>query len=276
MTKKFLLSRLILGLLILGLSASAATAEVERIERGNLRIEGIPEIPATVSDRLGQYQNTRSARLADWMPVGGGLLISTRFGETTQLHVVATAKGARRQITFFDEPIGGADVSPDPQVNGFLYSRDVGGSEFYQIFFFDLASGESRMLTDGTSRNGGAVWANTGNFFVHFTTQRNGRDWDLHVVDLATGESSPVLQEGGTWMPIDWSPDDTQLLVARYVSANESYPYLLDLASGELTSLHEGEEKVSYGGAVFTIDGGTPQTFNLAGNGALKQLLTTT
>ena len=235
-------------------------APVERREGGNLRIEGIPEIPESLSARLRQYQSTRSAFLADWMPGGSGLLVATRFGETAQLHVVERPGGARRQITFFDEPVSDAAVSPDPEVGGFVYPRDVGGSEDYQLFFYDLDTGVSRMLTDGVGRNGGALWSNGGDRLAYFTTRRNRRDWDLHVMDPATGESVPVLEEGGVWFPLDWSPDDTKMLVSRFVSANESYPYLLDLGTGALEPLHrpeEGEEgeKVAYTAALFAPDG---------------------
>src|SRR5690606_8641689 len=124
------------------------------------------------------------ARLEGWIPGGQGLVISTRFGETTQLHTVDQPGGARRQITFFEEPVGGAAVSPDSAVNRLVFSRDVGGSEFYQLFFYDLQTGENRMLTDGKSRNGSAVWSKAGDRFAYHTTQRNGRDWDIHAMDL--------------------------------------------------------------------------------------------
>jgi len=233
-----------------------APAQPERVEKGNLVIEGIPEIPERIENRLQQYLNTRSASLSGWLPSGEEILISTRFGETSQIHLVKDPGGARHQITFFDEPVSGAAASPNTDVNGFLFARDVGGSEQYQLFFFDLETGEYEMLTDGESRNGGALWSNDGDRFAFFTTKRNGQDWDLHLMDIdERGESEPVLEEGGVWFPADWSPDDSKLLVARYVSANESYPYILDLASGEMTSLHHAEEKVAYGSAAYAKDG---------------------
>jgi dipeptidyl aminopeptidase/acylaminoacyl peptidase len=242
--------------LLWGACYTDAPAQPERVEKGNLVIEGIPEIPERIENRLQQYLNTRSASLSSWLPSGEEILISTRFGETSQIHLVKDPGGARHQITFFDEPVSGAAASPNADVNGFLFARDVGGSEQYQLFFFDLVTGEYEMLTDGESRNGGALWSNDGDRFAFFTTKRNGRDWDLHLMDIEErGESEPVLEEGGVWFPADWSPDDSKLLVARYVSANESYPYILDVASGGLTSLHQAEEKVAYGSAAYAKDG---------------------
>ncbi len=230
-------------------------AGVERREEGNLVIEGIPEIPQRIIDRMFQYQSTREASFQDWAH-GGGMLVSTRFGETSQIHYVASPGAARRQITFFDEPVRGASVCPDPQRKGFLFSRDVGGGEAYQIFWYDLLTAKSTMLTDGESRNGSALWSNKGDRFVYYSTRRNGRDWDLHLATVdKPGESKPILEKGGFWFPVDWSPDDRQLLATSYVSANESTYYILDVESGEATQINPGEEQISYGGALWSRDG---------------------
>ncbi|MQY62794.1 MAG: hypothetical protein GH143_00550, partial [Calditrichaeota bacterium] len=66
---------------------------------------------------------------------------------------MAEPGGARRQLTFFKEPVRSAAVRPAGQKSGLLFTKDVGGSEFYQIFYFDLATGHHTLLTDGTSRN---------------------------------------------------------------------------------------------------------------------------
>jgi hypothetical protein len=54
-----------------------------RREVGNLVLENVPEIPDEIKSRIQQYQNTRSAYLADWIPGEDGILISTRFGNTS-------------------------------------------------------------------------------------------------------------------------------------------------------------------------------------------------
>ena len=252
--KKLQFQVIVIGCLVLGLSISVGSAQVERIERGNLVIEGIPEIPESVAQRLDQFRNTRSAGFSGWLPDGSGMIISTRFGDTSQLHLVSEPGGARRQLTFFSEPAGGASINPKKNV--FLFSRDVGGSEFYQIFDFDLASGRYRMLTDGKSRNMGGSWSNAGDRFIYTTTRRNGRDMDLHVMSMdEPGVSVPVLEKGGAWGAGDWSPGDDKVIILRYVSANESYPYLMDVKDGELTPIFTAGKKVAYGGAQWAGDG---------------------
>jgi Tol biopolymer transport system component len=239
-----------------GFALGAGSAEVERVERGNLVIEAIPEIPESVSQRLSQYGNTRSASLEGWHPSGEGILISTRFGETTQLHWVKEPGGFRSQITFFDEPVRGATVSPNADVNGFIFSKDIGGTEMFQLYFYDAASGTHRMLTDGESRNMNPVWANDGERFVYTSPKRNGRDWDIYAGDIGKeDEAKALLQEGGVWGVDEWSPDDSKLIVGRYVSINESYPYIFDLETGKLTPVNPSDEKVAYGDFAFAKDG---------------------
>ena len=134
---------------------AASSKEVTRRELGNLVMENIPEIPSALKDRLNQYENIRSASALGWLPGEQGLVISTRFGEASQLHTVRGPLQYRKQITFFDEPVGAADVSPiTPHI---LFLKDKGGNENSQIYLLDLESGRSKMLTDGESRNEAAL-----------------------------------------------------------------------------------------------------------------------
>ncbi|MCH7760844.1 S9 family peptidase [candidate division TA06 bacterium] len=244
--------------------ASGGYAETNRIVKGNLVIEGIPDIPQRIIDRRLQYQNIRFAYLQDWDPSGEGILISTRFAETSQFHWVRTPGGARQQITFFNEPVRSAMMNPDPSVSGFLFRKDVGGSELYQIFFYDLEKGNYWMLTDGKSRNGSSLWSNKGDRFAFYTTKRNGRDWDIYIGELNNSKNAvAVLESTGTWIPVDWSPDDSQLLISRYVSASESYYYTLDLSTKKLTQINSPsgieaistQKKIAYGDAQWSKDG---------------------
>ncbi|MCP3959382.1 MAG: S9 family peptidase [bacterium] len=255
------LTRLVVPVALCGLFATtfftaAVAAEVERVEKGNLVLEGIPEIPPEVAERFRQYQNTRGAFLAGWHPSGEGMLISTRFGETNQVHWVKTPGGARHQLTFFDEPVSGASVVPDPELDSMVIGRDVGGSEFFQLYLFDMGTSTSRLLTDGESRNGNVSISNSGDRAAFFTTRRNGRDWDIHVTSLKEpGEPKPILEEGGFWVAVGWSPDDSKMILVRVVSANETHPHILDLESGELKAVRPADQQIAYGAATWAHDG---------------------
>ena len=121
-------------------------------EVGNIIFEDIPEIPQEIKSRIQQYQNTRSASFADWMPNDEGILISTRFGNTSQLHTVASPGASRNQITFFNEPVRSASFCPSPEYNGFFFSKDIGGNEFSQVFWYDLDTRNTEMIRSNEKR----------------------------------------------------------------------------------------------------------------------------
>ena len=226
----------------------------------NVRIEGIPEIPAELTAQVARFQNARSAHHFDWHPTRRELLVGTRFGDTTQIHVVTQPGGARRQLTFFPEPVRGAAFFPSSGGASLVLLKDVGGSEMYQLFRTDLRDGSTTLLTDGESRNSGATFSRAGDRLAFTSTARNGKDYDIYVMDPADPASrSAVAEREGAWSVMDWSPDDTALLLRRYVSVEHSELHLLDLASGEVRALagvvRKGQRTAAYRGGEFAADG---------------------
>jgi dipeptidyl aminopeptidase/acylaminoacyl peptidase len=250
------LIRLLLSAVMALVLTSPLSASPERVERGNLMLENLPEIPAEVTERLEQYQNTRAASFGSWLH-DGGMLIATRFGDTSQVHRVREPLGARRQLTFFKEPVNSASVSPDPALRGFIYARDAGGNEFFQLYWFDLDTGGSRLLTDGRSRNSGPVWSNRGDRFAYASTRRDGRNFDIYIGtpggDYETHEL--VLEGGGFWGPTDWSPDDSRLLVINYRSITDAEVHIVDLESGAVQQVNPQDGPVGYAGGAFDRKG---------------------
>ena len=186
------------------------------------------------------------------------MLISTRFGNSNQLHYVKMPGGDRSQITFYDEPIVSATFEP---VKGayFLFLKDVGGNEFGQIYRYDIANKKTTLLTDGKrSQNGGIVWNNKGDKIAYGSTKRNGQDRDIYLLNPMDPSSDKKAAEnsGGGWSVADWSSDDTKLLLREAISVNESRLYLLDLVSGAKTRLlPEKDERSAYNGIAFSKDG---------------------
>ncbi|RAM50253.1 MAG: S9 family peptidase [Hapalosiphonaceae cyanobacterium JJU2] len=224
----------------------------------NLVVEGIPPIPATLAQTVERYTNFRSASLSSWHPVRREMLISTRFADTPQVHLVKFPLGSRQQMTFFPERVGGGTFQPT-QGDYFVFSKDIGGNEFNQNYRYDLATGDITLMTDGKSKNSRGVWSNSGDRMIYTSTRRTGKDNDFYIVDPKNTQSDKLLAqvEGGGWQPLDWSPDDRKILAIEYISINESYLWLVDTNSGDkkLITLKSGKEKVSYGGGVFSKDG---------------------
>ncbi|MFN2516959.1 MAG: prolyl oligopeptidase family serine peptidase [Pyrinomonadaceae bacterium] len=224
----------------------------------NLVAEGIKPIPASMVEDARRYTEFRRASLSSWHPTRREMLISTRFGDTDQVHVVKSPGGNRRQITFFPERVGGASYQPTTG-DYFAFNRDVGGNEFFQLYRYDMKDGAVTLLTDGKSRNTGGAWANAGDRLVYTSSRRNGRDADQYIINPANPKTDRLLLQldGGGWGTADWSPDDKNLLLFEFISANESYIWIVDVATGQKTLFtpRGGETKISYSSGAFSRDG---------------------
>src|SRR6185503_17564577 len=75
-------------------------------------VEGIPPAPKDLQADVGRYLEFRSAVFNSWHPVRRELLITTRFADSSQLHVVKMPGGARSQLTFLPEPVAGGKFQP--------------------------------------------------------------------------------------------------------------------------------------------------------------------
>ena len=213
-----------------------------RHERGNLVYDNIPAPDPALARRLGNYLQSRQATFLDWLP-DGSLLIATRFGDTEQVHRVAAPLGMREQLTFYAEPVSFARAAE--RGGGFVFLTDKGGDENSQVYY-RAPDGGVRELTHGDFIHGNPVWAHDGKRVAFYGNDRDGAAYDVYVADVTSG-AAPQLVVGGkqdTWYPLDWSPDDSKLLVWRYVSVSEGYLYLADAASGALTPLDTSGHKI--------------------------------
>ena len=160
-------------LLFVSLTTFSAAESDTVAPNENLVVEGIPPIPASLATTVERYNNFRWAHLYDWNPVRREILITTRFADTNQLHSVTMPGGARTQLTFFPEPVSSALYQPT-RGNFFVFSKDVGGGEFFQFYRYDIDKGDITLLTDGKSRNTGKLWSHAGDKLVYGSTRRNG------------------------------------------------------------------------------------------------------
>jgi dipeptidyl aminopeptidase/acylaminoacyl peptidase len=248
----------LLSLLAASLLTDLQAFAVSRVERGNLTFENIPQAPPELAEKLDGYLSARQATPLDWSPKGQ-LLIATRFGDVDQLHLVEQAGGARRQLTFLHEPITEAAFSPDPGRTAYVFLKDSGGNENAQLYYQRLGEPAAKLLTDGKSLNGAPHWSNSGREVAFFSTARDGRSFDIDIVDPESGALPRLAlagdDSGAAWSVLDWSPDDSKLLVLKEVSISEGYLYIVDLSSGQKREVDPGPPKVGIAGAKFSRDG---------------------
>jgi dipeptidyl aminopeptidase/acylaminoacyl peptidase len=228
-------------------SSSVATRQV-----GTATLENVPEVPADVAAAVQRYQNYRAASFQDWLS-DGSILVATRFGSTPQIHRVTTPGGARTQITFQSEAIAVARAIPGTQ--RFVYQRDTGGDEWFQLYTTGL-TGDPLQLTEPGTRNQGAAFSPDGKMLAWSRATKGSAEYAIYVADPSDARSAKsVYREQGSINPDDISADRTKVLFTRGISNRESKLFVLDLASGKATQIAPKVSKVLYQNARLSRDG---------------------
>ena len=242
--------RLLVAALLAG-TACSASAQVAK--PAALTADGVPAVADALAAATRPYMEARSAGFAGWNARDRSMLISTRFGNVSQLHRVAGPMMDRRQISFEVEPLNG---SWSPTGDTLVVTKDNGGDEFFQIN--TLAGGRLALLTaGGKSRNGLGAWSHDGKLIGFSSTERNGTDTDLYIMDPRVPASKRRVAEvkGGGWNIGDFAPGNARAVVGEYVSVTKSNLHLLDVASGRLTPIGDHSKAIAYGGTQFAPDG---------------------
>lgn len=113
----------VVGTALLALSAPIQ-AEVHRVEIGQVPLDDVPPIPETLAEQTRRYQPSRSASFQGGL-ADGGIRISTRLGETSQLHHLQRPMAAGEPLSVHAGPVGGLRIAPKGE--GFIFGRDRGG-----------------------------------------------------------------------------------------------------------------------------------------------------
>ena len=205
----------------------------------NLKAEGIPPISATIVDKVALYTEFRPTTAVSWHPTARELVVARRAGNVAQLFRVAKPGDAPRQLTDFAEPVRlGAYWPKAPDT--LVFARDTGGNEQGQLYRLAPGAGEPVLLTDARRRHGvGALTHARDALLVESTDvdktgKRDQPTLDLTLLDpLDPAKSRRIATLPGTgWGDFSFSFDDRQLAMSESISINESYVWVMDVATG--------------------------------------------
>ncbi len=212
-----------------------------------LVIQGIPPIPRSVAEEVGRYGDFRGHGFVDWHPTRREMLVGHRKagGNTTQIYRLASPLGELEPITDFADPVRKARFEPLTG-NSILFERSTGGDEAAQIYRLDLATRQVTVVSEPDMRHSIEGWLNLSSRLLYLSvpldrTAAGGRRDEiaqtLTLVDPVYPAGRRKLAElpGAGWDVGGASWDDRRLVLSRYLSANQSEIWLLDLASGERT-----------------------------------------
>ena len=210
---------------------------------------------------VARYLNVRGAGGAELSPDGRSLVFTTSTTGLPQLWtapVIDGAVAAPRQLTFGNR-VQFAAYSPDGR--WIAYGTDRNGNERTQFFLLSPDGTRERALTpaDEHFRDFGG-WSPRGDRIAYASSERNGRDFDIWVLDVDTagrprGAPRMVLQGAGNLGIAAWRPDGNAVVLSQGRGEVDNDLFLLDFATGKLDTLFAPVQMSHYRSIEWTPDG---------------------
>jgi dipeptidyl aminopeptidase/acylaminoacyl peptidase len=146
--------------------------------------------------------------------------------------------GSQRQLTHFTESLSGFLV--DHQGRFLIVVHDIQGNEDYDLYRFDLRSGEVHRLTNAGSGDRTQVCGlSPDDSTVYYAQTRDQqREAGLWQLDIDSGKALQLLPGDGRTLDCDAvSEDGRYLLFGELAGFDERYLGLLDLATGRTRTI---------------------------------------
>ena len=252
-----------------GANSADAASGATVAPNANLVVQGIPPIPASLASQVAKYTDFRGHTFVDWHPTRREMLVShlQAGASTPQLFRVAAPMAEPEPLTDAGDPV--RDASYEPREGRYIvFARGTGGNEQYKLYRLDLPGKQVTVLTDTPERHSLEGWLHKSARMLTLATpldrtaeggSRNAITQTLRLMDPLQPQAAVKLAElpGGGWGVGSVSWDDKRVALTRYLSANESQVWMLDLASRRLTQLlpaAKGGEKSSWFAGEFKRD----------------------
>ncbi len=220
----------------------------------NLVVQGIPPVPMRLVKAVERYTEFSGDSFVDWHPNRREMLISHRApgASTLQLYRLSGPMAEPEALTDFADPVRVGRY--DPRDGRYIvFQRASGGNEADLLYRLDLDTRVVTPLVDAGQRYEMNVWLH-GNaapgaeapparlLYTAVPLDRTAQGGSRASVDTTLWLADPLHPEGrrpvatlpGTgWEASAVSPDDRQVALLHYLSANRTEVWLLDLAHGE-------------------------------------------
>jgi dipeptidyl aminopeptidase/acylaminoacyl peptidase len=231
----------------------------------SLILDNVPPVPAEVAARLKPYGDFRAHTLLSWHPTRREMLVGRRLNATNQVYALSAALGAPEPLTNYPNAVTSGIYEPT-KGEYFIFAMAEGGNEVYRLYRYDLADKSVAALSPESERANGVAFNRKGDRIAYATVliDRNNPDrvahTSLHLADPLNPETDKVIAkwDAGSWGGFRFSEDGKQLTFLEYVSRNESYLWVMDVAGGRkrrVTPARGKGDPVSYSSAVFSKDG---------------------
>jgi len=239
----------------------------------NLVVQNIPPVPQSLADAIGRYNDFRGHTFADWHPTQREMLVSHREAgaNTAQIFRVTSPLAEGEQLTDGADPVTRATY--EPRTGQYIvFERATGGNEVGQLYRLALnqPGAQPVLLSNPDERNAINSWLRKSGQLIYSsvpidrTAQGGTRSkimttlWLMDPLQPSARRKLAEL-EGGGWAAGRASPDEKTVALTRYLSANESQIWTLDIATGAVRQVAPAagsqEAKATYSPAGWVPDG---------------------
>lgn len=200
----------------------------------NLEVLGVPPVPSSLAKEVAPYSQVYGLPLAGWDPQKKEIWLKG-LSSATWISRVKSQNGSPETSSIYIQSPGIYDIYFQPQDKYLAYTRDTEGNETFQLYLYDVNSGESKQLSDGKSRNTEPVWSNDGNQIVYSSTPLGADGVNLRALNPFEPKTDRLLvQSSGTYLKaFAWSPDDKQVVFCDFVSNTTGTLWLVEVATGK-------------------------------------------
>lgn len=193
---------------------------------------------------IEDFLKVSAAWSGEFSPEGTHIAYLSNETGTSQIYVMKADGRDTKQLTAFEDNVEFIVFSP-VQNDIVLFGKSAGGNEQTQFFLLSIETGNITPLTNTPSvRHNFGDWSPDGTQICYSSNQRNGTDFDVYVMDVATHETRCVFEQGGMCGPEGFSPQGTYIVVQQRHSNANTDMFVVHLESGAIEHItpHTGNQ----------------------------------
>ena len=207
---------------------------------------------------IARFLNVRDVSMPRLSPDGTRLSYLTSTTGLPQVWVSGVKDREARQLTFAEKGVTFQDWSPAG--DWIAYGVDRDGDEQTGFYLVSVDGRRERQLVHpgGGYRYWGA-WSPDGRRIAYSSTERNGTDCDIYVLDIApdgTASGPRRIHDGLPGLYVEgWSPDGATLLLTQARGESERDVFSLDVRKGKREVLFRPKDAARYESFSWLKDG---------------------
>ncbi|MEA3275200.1 MAG: alpha/beta fold hydrolase [Pseudomonadota bacterium] len=228
------LSCFAVGICVPVLHGALGFIEANAVERPSIDLGDISSRPVAKRVPFERFFQIHNVSSLEFSPDARTLYFLRNDGHVDNVFAIDLVDRRTRQVTAFREPVHRFLVGRRGKY--LIIAQDIAGNERYDLYRFDLKTGETLRLTkSGAGDMSFPCDLSPDGAVLYYGKSRDGRsESDLWRLELQTGEKRVILRANERLLECgEASPDGRFLLFREFVENNEKHLGILDLYTGK-------------------------------------------